>query len=160
MARCSAFVRLSHWKDSVRLADVLQLLGQGVAEQQAILRIAGGLVRGLEPRQVVPRRRLFAQAGQSMMRPAGQGIEGDQPLQGRLRIVCASDETERDGEVVTEGSVAGRQRDGGFETRNRCGMVAEAGVDAAHGVEAEGVARKRLFRFVQSLGGLAVTMSQ
>jgi hypothetical protein len=39
-------------------------------------------------------------------------------------------------------------------------MVAEAGVDAAHGVEAEGVARRRLFRFAQGLGGLAVAMNQ
>ncbi len=144
----------------VRVADIFQLLGQRVAEQQAILRIAGGPVRGLEPRQVVSGRRLLAQTGQGVMRATGLRIEGDQRLQRRLRIVRASNEAERDREVVTEGSVAGRLPDGGFETPHRCGMVTESGVDAAHGVEAEGVARRRALRFVQGLGGLPVTMNQ
>ncbi len=142
----------------MQVADVFQLLGQGVAEQQAILRIAGGLVGGPEPRQVVPGPRLLAQTGQGVVRAAGLGIEGDQALQGRLRLVRASDETERDRKVVSEGPVARRQREGGFETGDRCGMVAKPSVDAAHRIEAEGVGGTCPFRFGQGLGGLAVAM--
>ena len=109
---------------------------------------------------VVALGRLPAQAGEQVMGAGIAGGEGDQRLQGSLGLVRPAQEVERRREVVAvfrvprfEPHRLGEMGEGG-------GMVAEAGIDAAHRIAAERVGGRGLLGFSQRLRRVPVAADQ
>jgi hypothetical protein len=96
------------------------------------------------------------QARQQVMGAGMARRQGEQRFERRVGLVHRADEIERGGVVVTIVEIVRRLRHGMGEMRQRGGMVAQAGIDAAHRVAAQRIVGQGLLGFGQNLRGGAV----
>ena len=100
--------------------------------------------------------RLLAQPGEQVVRARIVRRDGEQRLQRGIGVIGAAEEVQRDRFVIAVFGVLGLDPDGLDKVRQGGGMIAEAGIDAAHRVAAERVAGRCRFGIAQRGGGVAV----
>jgi hypothetical protein len=120
-----------------RLADVLQLLGQGIAEQQPRAWFTSGSADLGQTLDMVVGASLLAQGGEQMVRARIARRQRQQRFQRGFGFLDLAKEVQRHRLVVSILGVLGAEPDCRDEMAERRCMIAQARVNAAHRVTAE-----------------------
>jgi hypothetical protein len=138
------------------LAQIVLLLGQRIAKQQAITRIARLPQNLPKAGDMVALRAHLAQTGEQVMRARIARNARQQRLDHLFGFVHFPQKPEGCGQIVAIVAHLGRGFDGKGKVGQRGGMIAEPGIDAAHGIAAERVIGQVGFGIGQCLRGGAV----
>jgi hypothetical protein len=144
----------------VSLANILKLLGQRIAEQE--LCVSGGRLANCrrQPLGMIAIRRLLAQAGQQMVRTGIAGEQREQGFERRFGIIDPAEEVQCRRKVVAVLGALRNEPDGLFEVRQGGGVIAQPGIDAAHGIAAEGIGGRRPLCRAHGVGSIALAADE
>ena len=131
-------------------ADILELLGERVADEHLVARMRERLRRqGFERGDVVALRRLAAQFGAVQPGLMVAGVERERAVVGRLRLIDATDEAQQRGAVEEILRPRGVELDGARRSGERLVVQTHRAVERTDGVLQPGVVTRFAARTVE-----------